>query len=70
MMQFNKKLALLLTFAVLGYSIKAQEMNMEGNSNIEVVFGVVLIILLGMFSYLFYIDRKVSKIEKRTNEMD
>lgn len=36
----------------------------RADGKIYVVVGVVLIILLGLFAYLFYIDKKLSKIEK------
>ena len=32
------------------------------------VIGVVLIILLGMFIYLWTIDRKINRLEKRNEE--
>ena len=38
--------------------------NTLADGKIYVVVGVVLIILLGLFAYLFYIDKKLSRIEK------
>ncbi len=68
---FYKKLNAFLAFITLTFAANAQEnMPEEGNSNIEVVFGVVLIILLGMVAYLFYIDRKVGKVEERIKEVE
>jgi hypothetical protein len=68
---FYKKLNILLAFLALSFASFAQEnMPAEGDSNIEVVFGVVLIILLGMVAYLFYIDRKVGKVEERMKELN
>ncbi len=68
---FYKKLNALLAFTSLTATAVAQEnMLEEGDSNIEVVFGVVLIILLGMVAYLFYIDRKVGKVEERIKEVE
>jgi hypothetical protein len=65
-----KKLNALLAFVVLSFASNAQEnMPAEGGNNIEVVFGVVLIILLGMVAYLFYIDKKVGKVEERMKEL-
>ncbi|MBS1927330.1 MAG: CcmD family protein [Ferruginibacter sp.] len=37
---------------------------MRSNGKIYVVVAVCLTILLGLFAYMFYIDRKISKIEK------
>lgn len=34
------------------------------SGKIYVVIGVVTIILIGIFAYLFWIDRKVSRMEK------
>ena len=69
---FYKKLSALLAFVGLSFASISQE-NMlpeEGGNNIEVVFGVVLIILLGMVAYLFYIDKKVGKVEERMKELN
>jgi len=38
--------------------------SMETDGKIFVVVAVLAIILVGIFVYLFYIDRKVSKLEK------
>ena len=66
-----KKLNAFLAFLAFTLTGVAQQtMPDEGNSNIEVVFGVVLIILLGMVAYLFYIDRKVGKVEERIKEVE
>lgn len=37
---------------------------MRSNEKIYVVMGVVIIIVLGLFVYLFNLDRKMSKMEK------
>lgn len=37
---------------------------MRSNGKIYVVVAVCLTILIGLFVYLFYIDRKISHIEK------
>ena len=66
-----KKLSAFLALMAFSFASFAQEnMPAEGDSNIEVVFGVVLIILLGMVAYLFYIDRKVAKVEERMKELN
>ena len=38
---------------------------MRSNGKIYVVVAVVITILLGLFLYLFNLDRKISKLEKR-----
>lgn len=38
---------------------------MRSNGKIYVVVGVLLIILTGLFIYLFTIDKKIKKIEQR-----
>lgn len=35
------------------------------NGKIYVVVGVLVIILVGILGYLFFLDRKISKIEKQ-----
>jgi CcmD family protein len=42
---------------------------MEVNS-IMTVLGIVLVIWFGIFSYIFFIDRKISKIEKKLENDD
>jgi CcmD family protein len=41
---------------------------MRAEGKIYVVVGVLAIILIGLFVYLFTIDRKVSKLEKEKSE--
>ena len=38
------------------------------SGKIYVVIGVVAIILFGIFAYLFWMDRKVSRIEKELKD--
>jgi len=35
-----------------------------------VVVAVLLVILLGIFAYLFFIDRRIGKLEKEINEKE
>ncbi|AYD49397.1 CcmD family protein [Arachidicoccus soli] len=37
---------------------------MESNGKIYVVVAVVLVIIIGLFLYLFNLDRKLSRLEK------
>ena len=41
---------------------------METGGKIFVVVAVLAVILLGIFVYLYFIDRKVSKLEKEIRE--
>lgn len=41
---------------------------MFSSGKIYVVIGVVTIILVGIFTYLIWIDRKVSKMEKEIKD--
>lgn len=67
-----KKVIFFLSFLLSGSIGFAQPQNntvemadaFRADGKIYVVVGVVLIILLGLFAYLFYIDKKLSKIEK------
>ncbi|MBS1509813.1 MAG: CcmD family protein [Bacteroidetes bacterium] len=38
---------------------------MRSNGKIYVVVAVCLTILIGLFGYVFFVDRKISKIEKK-----
>lgn len=60
---------LVIFAACLGLFANAQEKvemadTMRSNGKIYVVVAVCLTILLGLFIYVFAIDRKISKIEK------
>ena len=68
-MQNILKHALLFSFIVLSFAVQAQQQaemadTMRSNGKIYVVVGVILIILTGLFAYLFSLDKKVSRIEK------
>ena len=65
---FNKKatlLSCLFLISLLGMGQAPEPATLTESNNIEVVYGVVLIIMFGMFSYLFYIDRKVKRLEDK-----
>ncbi len=68
MNKFNKILALVF-FSTIALSASAQEAEMadtmRANGKIYVVVAIVLVILLGLISYLISIDRKVRNLEKR-----
>jgi CcmD family protein len=41
---------------------------MRSEGKIYVIVAIVLIVLAGLIAYLFLLDRKVSKLEKRLDE--
>jgi protein-S-isoprenylcysteine O-methyltransferase Ste14 len=40
---------------------------MRSNGKIYVVVGIILIVLIGLFTYLFTLDRKIGKLENKLN---
>ncbi len=40
----------------------------RAEGKIYVVVAIVLIILIGLFTYLFFLDKKITKLEKRIDE--
>ena len=68
-MQSMLKYLLLVSFVVISFASQAQQQaemadTMRSNGKIFVVVGVILIVLTGLFVYLFSLDKKVSRIEK------
>jgi hypothetical protein len=58
-----------LFFALIGTTASAQEEVemadvMRSNGSIYVVVAIILIVLLGLITYLFLLDRKISRLEK------
>ncbi len=53
-------------------SVWAQDVEMadtlRAEGKIYVIVGIILIVLAGLFLYLFLLDRKVSRIEKELNK--
>ncbi len=41
---------------------------MRSNGKIYVVVGIILIVLVGLFVYLFFIERKVKKLEQKIDD--
>ncbi|MBI2274677.1 MAG: CcmD family protein [Bacteroidetes bacterium] len=62
----------LLLLLASSSAVKAQEAVaenadlMRSNGKIYVVVAVVVTILLGLFAYVFNLDRKISKLEKNS----
>ena len=65
MLKYLCLLSFLMTSAVASAQQSAEMADvMRSNGKIYVVVGVILIIILGLFAYLFSLDRKVSRLEK------
>lgn len=69
----KKILAALLITLSFGFPAYAQEEvqmadTMRSNGKIFVVLAIVLIILAGLFWYLFLVDRKISRLERKYGE--
>ena len=66
---------LVLTMLLFIVSISAQAQNevemadtMRSNGKIYVVVGVILIVLVGLFIYMFSIERKVKNLERKIED--
>ena len=63
------KLILLALICFNGIAAQAQEVEMadtfRSEGKIYVVVAIVLVVLAGLITYLFIIDRKVGRLEKR-----
>ena len=71
-MKLLRKIILFSLYLFIATKILAQDsLNntntgfMNSNGKIYVVMAVVVVIVLGLFIYLFSIDRKISKLEKK-----
>ena len=71
MYKFQKFLCMML-LAIISIAANAQATvnaesadMMRSNGKIYVVVAVVLTVLLGLFFYVFNLDRKISKLEKK-----
>jgi hypothetical protein len=62
---------LLLLISTLAFA-QGNEVEMadqfRADGKIYVVVAIVLVILAGLFTYLIFVDRKVSRIEKQLNK--
>ncbi len=71
MNKFQRILSLLLLMVVSAAvhaqtTVNAENADvMRSNGKIYVVVAVVLTVLLGLFFYVFNLDRKISKLEKK-----
>ena len=64
----KKSAILILLFASVSKMLSAQTVNVADklleNSKLNAVIVVASIILLGIFIFLFYLDRKIKKLEQ------
>ena len=64
----KKSAILILLFACVSKMLSAQTINVADklleNSKLNAVILVASIILLGIFIFLFYLDRKIKKLEQ------
>lgn len=68
----KNKLFLIVTLLLINFSAFSQEIEMADKmrqeGKIYVVVAVVLVILIGIFFYLFRLDSKLNKLENRLNK--
>jgi hypothetical protein len=71
MKNFIKIFFLLTVLSLQTVSAQSQQPEMadvmRANGKIYVVVGIILIVLIGLFTYLFLIDRKISRLENKLN---
>jgi hypothetical protein len=63
-----KRIAGIIAFCILTMAANAEDGSdvMRSNGKIYVVMAVVVTIVIGLFLYLLNLDRKISKIEKKS----
>ena len=70
--KMKNKLFLIFTLLFINFSAFSQEIEMADKmrqeGKIYVVVAVVLVILIGIFFYLFRLDSKLNKLENRLNK--
>lgn len=70
----RKALALALTFGMTSAlfaqttGTAASEDFMNSNGKIYVVVAVIVVIVIALFAYLFYLDRKIARMEKEHDQ--
>ncbi len=62
-------LILLMTISVIANAQDAEMADvMRSNGKIYVVVGIILIVLVGLITYLILLDRKISKLENKLSD--
>lgn len=67
-----RKLVCFLAVVLSAVTVQAQSASVEGedfmrsNGKIYVVVAVVLTIVIGLLAYVYSLDRKISKLEKKS----
>ena len=60
---------IIMLLPLLGHAQNIDQIMQEGDK-INVVYTVILIILTGFVGYLFYLDLKVKKLDKKFTELN
>lgn len=64
-----KKYLYLFLLMLTSIGAKAQDAEMadvmRSNGKIYVIVGIILIVLIGLITYLFLLDRKITKLENK-----
>jgi K+-transporting ATPase A subunit len=67
-----KKFLYLFLLMAISTVVNAQDAAMadvmRSNGKIYVVVGIILIILIGLITYLFMLDRKITKLENKLSD--
>ena len=62
-------LFLLMTMSMIANAQDAEMADvMRSNGKIYVVVGIILIVLTGLITYLFLLDRKITKLENKLSD--
>jgi uncharacterized integral membrane protein len=64
-------IAILMMICTTAFSQEVEMADtMRSNGKIYVIVGIILIILIGLITYLFLLDQKVSRLEKRLKDQN
>ncbi len=66
-----RKLVYLLLLMLSGTAVQAQDFEMadvmRSNGQIYVVVAIILIVLTGLFTFLFMLERKIKRLENKVD---
>lgn len=69
-----KKMTYLFLLMLLSKGATAQDAEMadvmRSNGKIYVVVGIILIVLIGLITYLFLLDRKITRLENKLSNKE